>query len=134
MKMLAASLGVVVSLAGCSTSPISSTSADKVPPSRVFAYQSPAESTLVVTRDTGFLAAGCNYELYIDGKLSAEFAVGETQAFGLPAGPHVLGVAAARHCAGAGILEYEVELKPGQTLKRRIFVNSAGFHLMPTGF
>ncbi|MFK3718626.1 hypothetical protein [Pseudomonas fulva] len=133
MRLKTAAL-IAVFLSGCSTSPMPSSEASKVPDSRIFAFSAKDQARLVVTRDSGFLAGGCNYELYIDGKLAAEFAAGETAEFGLKPGQHAIGIAGARHCAGAGILESEVTLNPGETVKRRMFTNSAGFHLTPTGF
>ncbi len=133
MKFIALVLALLV-VAGCSTSPISSGEASKVPSSRLHAFTNKQESTLVVTRDTGILGAACNYKLYIDGVFAAEFGSGETAAFGLKAGSHVLGIAAAAPCGGAGLLESEVVVAAGQVAKRRIYTNHSGFRLTPTSY
>lgn len=124
----------VLFIAGCSTSPISSDEASKIPPSRVYAFSQKAESKLVVTRDTGILGAACNYKIYIDGKLSAEIGSGETVSFGLKPGNHILGIAAAPPCGGAGLRESDVTIASGETAKRRVYINSSGFFLTPTAF
>lgn len=121
-------------ITGCSTSPISSGEASKIPPSRIYAFSQKAESQLVVTRDTGILGAACNYKIYIDGKLAAEIGSGETVAFGLRPGNHILGIAAAAPCGGAGLRESDVTIASGETAKRRVYTNSSGFFLTPTAF
>jgi hypothetical protein len=133
MKFIAVA-GALLVAAGCSTSPISSQEASAVPSSRLHAFTRKQESTLVVTRDTGILGAACNYKLYIDGTFAAEFGSGETAAFGIKAGSHVLGIAAAAPCGGAGLLESEVFVTAGQIAKRRIYINQSGFHLTPTSY
>jgi hypothetical protein len=124
----------VLLLVGCSTSPISSDQADPVPSDRLYAFTAKAESRLVVTRDTGILGGACNYKLYIDGKYAAAFGSGETATFGLKPGNHILGIAAGPPCGGAGLIESEVTIDAGQTLKRRIAINSSGFRLTPTAY
>lgn len=80
-------------LSGCATTPLPSSQATPAPAERVLAFQekSPANNaSLVLTRDEGFLGSGCYYALWINGKLSARFATGETAVFFIEPGEHVL--------------------------------------------
>lgn len=121
----------VALLAGCATSPVPSSEADPVPSSRLFAYQGQAsgDSTLIVTRDSGFTGSGCNTTVSIDGRRAAEIGSGETAKFRLPAGDHIV---SASSC-GSGLKERETSLKAGATKKFRISIDSAmSMDLSPT--
>lgn len=121
-------------LSGCSTSPISASDADPVPSSRLYAFTSKGESQLVVTRDSGMFGAGCNHRFYIDGKLAGEFASGEVARFGVTAGKHVIGAKPSASCGGGGLVETEVELKPSESVRRRISITPGGIAVTPTGY
>lgn len=125
-------VGFLVS--GCSTSPISARDADPVPTSRLFAFSSAGSSQLVVTRDSGMFGAGCNHRFYIDGTLAAEFAAGEVARFSLAPGKHVVGAKPSAACGGGGLVETEVDLKPGESVRRRISVTPGGIAVTPTGY
>ena len=60
MKLFVGALAVAL-LAGCATSPVPSDKARPAPSERVSGYQKPVSggSSLIVTRDTGFLGGGC---------------------------------------------------------------------------
>jgi hypothetical protein len=120
-------------LAGCSTSPVSPAAADKVPASR-YAYRGDGASTIVVTRDSGAFGSGCNYRFYIDGQVAAEFASGEAATFKVEPGRHILGINPSTMCGGGTQIESEIELKPGESARRRISLNSGGFYLTPTAY
>lgn len=134
MNRSALLLAATMLLSGCSTSPISSSEADPVPGDRLYAFTGKETSRLVVTRDTGILGAACNYKLYIDGTLAGAFGSGETASFGLKPGTHILGIAAGPPCGGAGLIESDVTIGAGQTVKRRISINQSGFRLTPTAY
>lgn len=131
MRILIGALAVAL-LAGCSTSPISADRADPVPQSRLYAFGSHADAQLVVTRDSGLYGSGCNYRLYIDGTLSAEFASGEVAKFGLKPGKHILGVKPSAACGGFGLIEREVEVGTGESVRRRITLSGDAFDISPT--
>lgn len=99
MKLFIAVVAVVL-LAGCATSPVPVNNADPVPSSRLYAFNGKSEAQLLVTRDSGLYGSGCNYRLYIDGTLAAEFASGEVAWFGVKAGKHILGVKPSAACGG----------------------------------
>lgn len=130
MKLFVGALAVAL-LAGCSTSPVPSDQADPVPSSRLFGYQKQGsnDAILVVTRDNGFTGSACNTTLSIDGKKSAEIGSGETARFYVPAGDHIVGAAS----CGSGLKERETSIKPGNTKKFRISIDSAmSMDLSPT--
>ncbi|WP_080693444.1 hypothetical protein [Pseudomonas chlororaphis] len=132
MRILIAAVAVAL-LAGCATSPIPSEQADPVPGSRLFSYQKPVSgySTLIVTRDTGFVGGGCNAAVSIDGRKSAEIGSGETAKFFVPAGEHIVSASA----CGNGLKEREANIKPGGTKRFRISIDSAmSMDLSPTSF
>lgn len=126
---------VFVLVAGCGSSPVSADRADPVPTTRLFAFGDKAEAQLIVTRDGGLYGSGCNYRFYIDGTLAAEFAAGEVARFGLPAGRHILGSTFSGACGGGSVVEREIDIRPGETMKRRISVLIGGVQdISPTAF
>lgn len=131
MRILIGALAVAL-LAGCSTSPISADRADPVPSSRLHAFGGKAGAQLVVTRDSGLYGSGCNYRLYIDGTLAAEFASGEVARFGVSPGTHILGVKPSAACGGWGLVEREVSAAAGSVVRRRITLSGDSFDISPT--
>jgi hypothetical protein len=131
MKLIVGALAVAL-LAGCATSPVPADKADPVPASRLYAFSGKSEAQLLVTRDSGLYGSGCNYRLYIDGTLAAEFASGEVARFGVKAGKHVLGVKPSAACGGWGLVEREVDAKNGETIRRRITLSGDSFDISPT--
>lgn len=131
MKLIVGALAIAL-LAGCSTSPVPADKADPVPSNRLFAFSGKSESQLVVTRDSGLYGSGCNYRLYIDGALAAEFASGEVARFGVRAGKHILGIKPSAACGGWGLVEREVDVKTGETVRRRITLSGDNFDISPT--
>ena len=126
-----------VLLAGCSTSPVSSSQADPVPTNRLTAFQSkPAGQfgILIVTRDSGFTGSACNTLLFIDGQKSAAISSGETAKFYVPAGERIIGVNSTALCGG-GLKERSLVMEPGGTKKYRISIDtSMSMDLSPTAF
>lgn len=130
MRLFVGAVAVAL-LAGCATSPVPSSEADPVPSSRLFAFQSPTQgdSTLVVTRDKGFVGGGCNTTVSIDGRRAAEIGTGETAKFRVTPGEHIV---SASSC-GSGLKERETNIKAGSTKKFRISIDSSmSMDLSPT--
>ncbi len=130
MRLFVGAVAVAL-LAGCATSPVPSSEADPVPSSRLFAFQSPTQgdSTLVVTRDKGFVGGGCNATVSIDGRRAAEIGTGETAKFRVTPGEHIV---SASSC-GSGLKERETNIKAGSTKKFRISIDSSmSMDLSPT--
>ncbi|MCV4343232.1 hypothetical protein [Pseudomonas capsici] len=119
-------------IAGCSTSPISPERADPVPGSRIHAFIGKGDAQIVVTRDSGFYGAACNYFFYIDGVLAAEFASGEVAKFGVKRGRHILGIKPSLACSGNGLIEREVQLEAGESVRRRITISGDSYDITPT--
>jgi hypothetical protein len=132
MRILIGALAVAL-LAGCSTSPISPEAADPVPAKRLHGFTQQRESKLIVTRDSGAFGSGVNYSLYIDGALAAEFASAEVATFGLAPGRHILGIKPSTMFSGT-MHESEIDVKGGETIRRRISLDGGGFYLTPTAY
>ena len=126
MRILIAAVAAVV-LAGCENTPISADKADPIPANRIYAFTQKGDSELVVTRDSGMNQGGMKLKFYIDGTLAAAFGQGEVGRFGLTQGTHILAIS-----DGLALVESEIELAPGQTIRRRISVSMQGFELSPT--
>jgi hypothetical protein len=95
MKKLNIVFGVICLISGCSTEAIRASDANQVPASRVFIKSPPpstATSTLVVTRDSGFVGSACNIGLFIDGDIVASLSTKESAAFKVAPGEHILGI------------------------------------------
>ncbi|EPB8575340.1 hypothetical protein ACRTL4_005081, partial [Escherichia coli] len=75
----------VLMLTACQSRPISIHDAKPAPQAKVFKYQSAAPATLVVMRDTGFVGAGCDASIFINGETVAKLATGEKATFHLNA-------------------------------------------------
>jgi hypothetical protein len=80
----------------CTTTPVPSSSAKPVPPSRIhapeFTKAEPGFGFVVVTRDTGLQVESCAAGLYVDGTLVAELEAGEQMRLFVQAGEHLVGV------------------------------------------
>jgi hypothetical protein len=136
-------VGLAVFLVGCATSPIPAEKAARVPSERVFKFQSKSASesgSILVTRDTGFMGAGCFLGLYIDGVLAAKFDPGESASFFVPVGERLVGVGGA---SGAGLCalgdgkmrETTAVFRGGEVKRYRIVVRPGdGAALEPTSY
>ncbi|MGV8921277.1 MAG: hypothetical protein ACOH2R_26460 [Pseudomonas sp.] len=84
---------LAIGLMGCATTPMPITEAEQAPAARLLSFQSKPDGqsgTLVITRDAGFLGAGCYYAVSINGTLAARLDVGEKSAFFLAPGEVLL--------------------------------------------
>jgi hypothetical protein len=118
--------------AGCINKPISFSEAKTIPTERVYAFQNKGEVTLLITRDKGMQGAGCNTRFYINETLAAEFAQGERYSFKVPSGALILGIEPSAACGGGLRVEREINGKPGDTIRSRIFISSTHIDIMPT--
>jgi hypothetical protein len=106
--ILAAAL---LGLAGCTTSAVNSQQAKPVPSKRILKHGT-GESTIVVTRDNGWLAGGgCFVEITVDGKSFARIDTGESISIKTETGRHILGISG--DSQGKGLCGFKV----GQPIK-----------------
>jgi len=141
MRILVGTLAVAL-LAGCSTAPVSSGDASLVPESRVLGYQAAVNggATLVVTRDTGWMAGGgCYAAVLLDGRVAARMGTGEIVKLHVPSGRHIVGISGDAEgggmCGmqvGQPVKESATDLKPGETQKYRISGDTNGLDIRPT--
>lgn len=112
MKQAFAVLVVACALAGCSTTPVPFDQAKPIPVERVLAFgakPSVPYGTIVVARDTGFIAGGCFVSVHVDGKQAARIDTGEVVSLYVPAGDHLVGLGADQQ--GKGMCDWGVALK-----------------------
>lgn len=134
--------GTVSFLAGCSSTPVDSNSAKRVPADRTFAFQQdvPGGAVLVVSRDNGFWASGgCYATVLVDGKRAARINTGETVKFKLKPGRHIVGISGdddgSGLCAlqiGQPVKETASELSAGEVQKFRISGTQNGTEIRPS--
>jgi hypothetical protein len=90
--------------AACGTTPVPSSSAVPVPPSRLYAeeFTQPKQglAMLVVTRDKGLRAKSCTARLFIDGTVVADLRTSEQVRLFVEEGEHNVGVVAEGVCVG----------------------------------
>ena len=153
MKKCYLALLAVLLLAGCAvpiiapnTTPVSTSESKPIPESRIFNNQlvisKAGYGEVVVKRDIGFLGSGCNTDIFIDGKLSAELATGEKVLFYLPEGRHIIGIKPINRgiCGGVSVTEEtEALVSLKQPLTFRIGIKTTGLYSMdlfinPTAF
>lgn len=133
---------IAVSIVGCSSTPVESGSAKRVPADRTFAYQAsiPGGATLVISRDNGFWASGgCLVTVLIDGKKAAKIDTGEMIKFQLKPGRHIVGIAGDEDgnglCSmqiGQPVKESATELVAGDLQKFRISGTQNGNDIRPS--
>ncbi|HKY00177.1 MAG TPA: hypothetical protein VJL86_10700 [Steroidobacteraceae bacterium] len=123
--------------AGCTTTPVPSSSAKPIPIDRVYSVQSttPEEgrALLVVTRDKGWKAQACIARLYVDGELVADLKASEQIRLYVAEGPHLVGVSGERCLGGADQASVEVtRAKP--VLLRVSMGGGVGMKIEPSAF
>ncbi len=117
MKLQLFSVMVIMLLAGCATSPISSGSARDVPPERIFLIEKLAEegnSRAIFIRDVGLTGSGVHQHLFIDGKKVASLDTGEKIEFILIPGEHIFGVIPTDLFGYHALNTIDQDLKPGK--------------------
>ena len=122
-------------LTGCATTAVPASEAKPAPANRVLAFQSKDEtttSTIVVTRDAGFLGGGCFYSLAINKVLAARLDTSETAAFYVAPGEVLL--RSGRDPEGKALCslgqdewtQTETILKPNETKYFRLSIDMNG--------
>lgn len=116
-------------LTGCFSRPISVYEAEQAPNNRIFKYQTPSESKIIVVRDKGIAGSGCYASIFINGETVAKLNAGEKAVFHVSAGDWILGAS----IQGAGLcalnptrMERETITKLGDTKVFRTFTSTAG--------
>lgn len=134
-------LAVTVALAGCSTAPITVERAKSVPQERIYFVGEEGQqssSTLVVVRDRGATGSACFINLWINGKIAAQFDPEEKAVFKILPGGHILGTQIQKTglCGiGQGLIEREVVIAPGEVKYYRIFTSAnAEVDLLPSAY
>lgn len=140
-RILPAAVAIVL-IAGCSSTPVNSGSAKRVPADRIYAYQTETSggATLVVSRDIGFWASGgCFATLLIDGKRAARLDTGEVAKFHVKPGRHIVGIGGDEDgsglCAmqiGQPVKETATEVVAGEVQKYRISGTQNGTDIRPS--
>lgn len=141
MKNAIAVIAVASVLTGCSTTPIPFDQAKPVAGDRVLAFGAKPSipyGTIVVARDTGFVAGGCFVAVHVDGKPAARIDTGEIVRLYVPAGEHLVGIGADQQgkgmCDWGGSLkEQAANIRDGQVKKYRIGGDSnSGLDIRPS--
>jgi len=142
MHRILPATAAIALIAGCSSTPVDSGFAKKVPADRVYAYQTgtPGGAMLVVSRDNGFWASGgCFSTLIIDGKKAARLDTGEVAKFHVTPGRHIVGIGGDEDgsglCAmqiGQPVKETATEVSAGEVQKYRISGTQNGADIRPS--
>lgn len=123
---------MMAALAGCSTTPVSTTTATFVPSNRIYqpsyigTATNSANGTVIFLRDAGFYGAGCSHDMYIDNVKVFAIRHGEQITVHIPAGRHFF-----RLETGGGLCpniaaSQETTLEAGQREVWRILIPSTG--------
>ena len=128
----------LLSLVGCATTPISTSSARDVPSTRVLnASLLERKSELgqvIVKRDEGLSASACNSRIFANGVPVAEIAPGEKVVFYLPEGEQMVAAIATGICIG-GLVESKASVSRSRPAIFRVSYGSSGeFSIQPTSF
>ncbi|WP_395601339.1 hypothetical protein AB4P97_16130 [Pseudomonas sp. A1230] len=142
MHRILPATAAIALIAGCSSTPVDSGSAKRVPADRVYSYQTetPGGATLIVSRDNGFWAAGgCFATLLIDGRRAARVDIGEVAKFHVKPGRHIIGISGDEDgsglCAmqiGQPVRETSTEVVAGELQKYRISGTQNGTDIRPS--
>ncbi|CAM3570059.1 hypothetical protein [Bordetella flabilis] len=126
-------------LAGCSTTPPAESDVKVAGAEQVLMFGSPPSgsyTTVVVTRDKGYIGSGCAMGFFVDGKLATSLAPAERATLYIPPGPVVFGTAYVGRglCDGTGgRRERDAVLVPDTKKAYRIFSDQDGnIDVLPT--
>ena len=105
-------VAAAILLVACTSSPVASSNAKPIPPSRIrapeFTRAQEGYALVVVTRDKGFEALACTAHLHVDGTLVADLRPREQIRLFLEEGQHLIGVSAAGCIGGADQISVDV--------------------------
>ncbi|MBU0383682.1 DUF2846 domain-containing protein [Acinetobacter baumannii] len=122
-------LGLVLSLIGCSTSPVVSNTAKPIPNERVYNQNylkkhTPEQAKVTFLRDKGFLGSGCTHDIYVNNEKVFSIRSNEIATIYLEPKYYIF-----RLETGAGMCpniatSQETEVKPGAEIEYRILLPS----------
>lgn len=138
MKKFAFLLVALISIAGCTTTPIPTNKAVDVPSERVFnktlLNDGADRGAVIVKRDSGHVGNACYSIVYMDGKEIAYLDPGEKFEFYPPVGDHILGAQPKGMCGGS-TSELSITVRSGEKHTFRVGYDSGViFRLSPTAF
>ncbi|MDF1895073.1 hypothetical protein [Rahnella contaminans] len=131
-KLLIAVLAL--GLAGCSTTPVSSSLAKEVKASSSYQFKQ-GYTPVTIIRDKGFVAGGCAITAFINGNKVADLETGEKVIAYVEPGEVIVGAGfvGTGLCNGAPRKEREFTVKERQPRTLRIFIDqSANVDILPT--
>jgi len=129
---------ITLALAACAMPTRPTLSSEAMPARRVLAFQEvPSEpyGIATVTRDSGLLGGGCATGVSVDGTLAAVLERGQTAAFKLAAGKHILsGVAYGEGLCNSNFqqrirADQEIFIEAGKASAYRVAINQ-GIQIM----
>lgn len=123
---------LVLTVAGCATTPPTSDQLRVAPQSQVyFLSQAKTNETAqaIFVRDSGALASLNFLHLYIDGKKAASLNTAEMVEVTLPKGEHVFGVVPTDPFGMRAIYSIDQELKPGRIYHYRLIITDSGVRI-----
>jgi|TARA_R100001039_G_C1778178_1_gene66196 hypothetical protein len=127
---------LMLTITGCSTTPISSLDADPVPPERIYAHNQPLQEehgTLTLTRDSGLLGSACGIIVKINGVLTAKLDPAETVSLDLTPGTYIVSASADQGLCETGVKEVKDTITPNTTIRYRMGYDPSGtLGLFPT--
>jgi len=122
-------LGLVLSLTGCSTTPVVSNIAKSVPNERIYNQkylkkQAPEQAKVTFLRDKGFLGSGCTHDIYVNNEKVFSIRSNEIATIYLEPKYYIF-----RLETGVGMCpniatSQETEVKPGAEIEYRILLPS----------
>ncbi len=135
MKNLLSVLMLSFAIAGCATSPITTTSAQPVPASQILSAdlvtQTSGTAEVVVKRDSGMRGMGCMVRIYADAKPVADLWRSEKVVMYLQEGDHII---SASTCGG-GVVEIQTIVRAGKANTYRVgFGVVSELGIFPTAF
>jgi len=130
---------LLVSLFGCATTPVPTSSAENVPVRRVldrsFLIAKDGYGQVIVKRDGGLQYGACNSRVYANGMPVADISTGEKVTFYLPEGQNIIGAEATQPLCGGGLVETKVTVVRSRPAIFRVGYGTNGdFFIKPTAF
>jgi hypothetical protein len=134
-----ASMTLLLSLAGCATTPLTLKQTAAVPESRVLARQLLSQTSnsgsLVVKRDSGFMGSACTIRVFVDAVPVADLKPAERVELFVALGEHSVVVTATGGICGGGTSEAAVIIMPERQRILRIASGQSGdIFLQPSAF
>lgn len=127
-------ISILLFFVGCATTPVPSSEATPVPPSKHLLFKQPGANTapVLVIRDSGWSGAACDTKIFVNGQLAARLSTSEKVTLHIPAGEVILGIEPNCLAALAGLLERSATLVAGKPSYFRVGYDTGGQSLQPT--